>query len=151
MAHQRLVSLLAGVVFALGLGLGGMTDPLKVIAFLDIFGQWDPSLAFVMAGAIAIYAPIYRMSTGRRAPLLAPRWYLPTRRDIDSRMVVGALVFGVGWGLGGFCPGPAIVSVTSGGLGALVFAIAMVTGMAVIELRPRRADGPVDGTSNVRR
>ncbi|MCH9682346.1 MAG: YeeE/YedE family protein [Deltaproteobacteria bacterium] len=140
MDRQRLVSLLAGVVFAVGLGVGGMTDPRKVLAFLDVWGHWDPSLAFVMTGAIAVYAPLYRAGTSRRVPLLAPRWYLPARGDIDARLIVGALVFGVGWGLGGFCPGPAVVSVMSGGQGAIVFAIAMVVGMAVVELRPRRAD-----------
>ncbi|MEM7159762.1 MAG: YeeE/YedE family protein [Myxococcota bacterium] len=133
-------ALLCGVVFGLGLGLAGMTNPAKVLSFLDVTGDWDPSLAFVMAGAIAVYAPAYRLVTRRSAPHLGPRFHLPTRRDIDARLVVGALLFGAGWGLGGFCPGPALVSAAGLGRSALVFTVAMVFGMAVFSWGQHHGD-----------
>ncbi len=127
---QSLVAALVGVVFALGLALGGMTDPAKVIGFLDIFGAWDPSLAFVMGGAIAVYAPIRWWTRRRSAPLLDHRFHLPTRRDIDARLVVGAATFGVGWGLAGYCPGPALVGSMALGTDAVFFTGSMLLGMA---------------------
>jgi hypothetical protein len=126
-----LAAFAAGLLFALGLGLGGMTQPSKVIGFLDVAGAWDPSLALVMVAALAVYAPAYRLITRRRAPLLAARFLVPTRRDIDLALLVGAVLFGVGWGLVGFCPGPAIVALASGRPTAVTFVIAMVAGMAI--------------------
>lgn len=123
------VAVLVGVVFALGLALAGMTDPAKVIGFLDLMGAWDPSLAFVMAGAIAVYAPIQRWVRRRPAPLLDDRFHLPTRRDIDVRLVVGASMFGVGWGLAGYCPGPALVGSMTLGTDAMIFTGSMLLGM----------------------
>ena len=137
---QSIIALSSGFVFALGLGLAGMTDPSKVISFLDIAGDWDPSLAFVMAGAIAVYAPAYRLVTRREAPLAGPRFHLPTRRDIDARLIVGAVLFGVGWGLGGFCPGPALVSSVNLGLDALVFTGSMLLGMAAFSWAQRKGN-----------
>ena len=125
------MSFIAGLVFAFGLALGGMTDPNKVIAFLDVAGDWDPSLAFVMGGAILVYAPLYRLVVRRARPVFDARFHLPTRRDIEPRLVVGAARFGVGWGLGGFCPGPALVSMMSFTASALVFGGAMLAAMAV--------------------
>lgn len=136
--RQQTTAFIAGVVFALGLAIAGMTDPLKVISFLDVTGAWDPSLAFVMGGAILVYAPAFRLVTRRSAPLLGRRFHLPTRRDIDLRLVGGATLFGIGWGLGGFCPGPALVGAMGLGTGALVFTGSMLLGMAAFAGWPRR-------------
>ena len=120
----------SGLVFAIGLGISGMTRPVKVIGFLDFFGAWDASLAFVMIGAIAVYFVAHRWAkTKMRAPLLAPAFALPQRADLDPWLIVGAAIFGAGWGLGGFCPGPAITSVVSGAPGVLIFVGAMAAGM----------------------
>ncbi|MCR9160119.1 MAG: DUF6691 family protein [Nannocystaceae bacterium] len=132
-----LASLLSGLVFAIGLAVGGMTDPNKVLSFLDVTGAWDPSLAFVMGGAIVVYAPIYHRFTRRTRPLLQPEFYLPIRQSIDLRLVAGGMLFGVGWGLGGFCPGPAIVSVASLRGDVLTFVAAMFAGMLGVYLYDR--------------
>ena len=128
---SALSALGAGLVFGVGLGLSGMTQPPKVIAFLDVFGAWDPSLMFVMMGAIAVHFGLSRLIRRRERPLLDARFHLPTARDIDGRLVVGSAVFGLGWGLGGFCPGPAIVTLGSGAMAAIVFVAAMAAGMAL--------------------
>lgn len=133
----------AGVIFAIGLALSGMTTPANVIAFLDIFGSWDPTLAFVMGGAIAVHAPIYWLYIrGREAPTFARSFGLPTRRDIDRPLIVGAVLFGAGWGLAGFCPGPAVASLASGSSTVMWFVVAMLVGMSgfsIVELaRGRR-------------
>jgi len=127
-------ALVAGVLFAFGLAIGGMTDPLKVISFLNVAGGWDPSLAFVMGGAIAVYSPVFWLTRKMRSPVFDVSFHLPTRRDIDSRLIVGAILFGAGWGLGGFCPGPAIVSTMSFKTTALVFTGSMLVGMAGFSL-----------------
>jgi uncharacterized protein len=119
----------SGLVFGIGLLLSGMTDPGKVIGFLDVAGLWDPSLAFVMAGAIAVGAFAFTIAARRGATLLGEALHLPTRRDIDARLIGGAVVFGIGWGLAGFCPGPALVSFSSGIDQAAVFVAAMLGGM----------------------
>lgn len=108
---RSLVAFIAGIIFAVGLALGGMTRPDKVISFLDVFGAWDPSLAFVMLGAIGVYAPLLRLITRKRQkPILADTFQIPTNRELTPPLVIGALLFGAGWGLSGFCPGPAIAS-----------------------------------------
>jgi uncharacterized membrane protein YedE/YeeE len=107
---NNLVAGAVGFLFALGLGISGMLQPAKVLAFLDIFGAWDPSLLFVMAGAIGLHAPLYRLARGRATPVFSPEWHVPTSREITGALVVGSFLFGVGWGLAGFCPGPALVS-----------------------------------------
>jgi uncharacterized membrane protein YedE/YeeE len=135
---KHITAFIAGLVFALGLALGGMTDPRKVIAFLDITGDWDPSLAFVMGGAIAVYAPLFRRITRRPAPRLERAFHLPTRRDLDAPLVVGAVLFGIGWGLGGFCPGPALVSTMSFDAGAVVFTASMLVAMVLFSAWTRR-------------
>lgn len=133
--HARarvLVSFWVGALFALGLGISGMTLPSKVIGFLDITGDWDPSLAFVMGGAVIVYALAYRFVLEMPRPRLSPRFLIPTRRDITWRLLAGSALFGVGWGIGGFCPGPALVSTgagASGTSGILVFLGAMIGGV----------------------
>ena len=124
-----LTSFVSGVVFALGLGISGMTRPIKVIGFLDFFGNWDASLAFVMLGAIGVYFVAYRLSRTMRSPILAPGFSTPTRTDLDPRLIVGAALFGAGWGLSGFCPGPAITSLASGAAPVVVFVASMAAGI----------------------
>lgn len=124
------IALASGVLFALGLVVSGMTSPAKVTAFLDVTGAWNPALVFVMAGAIAVYTPIVRLVRGRRAPIFGDRFHWPTASGIDARLVVGSALFGVGWGLSGYCPGPALVSLGGGSLEVLVFVGAMLVGIA---------------------
>jgi uncharacterized membrane protein YedE/YeeE len=114
-----------------------MTQPAKVTGFLDVAGDWDPSLALVMVGAIAVHAVLYRLILRRPAPLLDASFHVPVRRDVDAPLVVGAAIFGVGWGLGGVCPGPAVVCVASGAPTALVFVLAMFVGMGAHHLIAR--------------
>lgn len=121
----------SGVIFGLGLILSGMTDPGKVIGFLDVSGSWDPSLAFVMGGAILIGFFAFLLAHRRAKTFLGGAMHLPQARDIDNRLVGGSLVFGVGWGLAGFCPGPALVSFASGVDKAAVFVAAMLGGMLI--------------------
>lgn len=133
-----ITSLLAGLVFGLGLILSGMADPAKVLGFLDLGGAWDPSLAFVMAGAIAVGAVAFAVAKKRTVSFLGAAMKLPTSRDIDRRLVVGSVVFGMGWGVAGFCPGPGLVALGMGESKALVFVLAMLAGMGVFELLERR-------------
>lgn len=122
----------AGLLFGLGLLVSGMTQPAKVVGFLDLSGTWDPSLAFVMAGAASVYAVLFHVIKRRRHdPWLDNTFHVPTRRDIDAPLVVGAALFGVGWGLGGLCPGPALVAAASGSFSAIAFVGAMLAGMYV--------------------
>lgn len=124
-----LTSFVSGVVFALGLGISGMTRPVKVIGFLDFFGAWDASLALVMIGAIAVYFVAYRWSAKMASPWLAPDFSLPKSSDLDAKLVLGAAIFGAGWGLGGFCPGPVLTSLASGAFPVFIFVAAMVIGI----------------------
>jgi uncharacterized membrane protein YedE/YeeE len=124
-----LASLVAGLVFGVGLVVSGMSDPAKVLNFLDLAGHWDPSLAFVMAGAVAVTFLGYRVVLQRERPLLAPQFHLPAARGIDTPLVAGAALFGLGWGLGGFCPGPAVTAISLAAPGTLVFVPAMLLGM----------------------
>ena len=143
-----LVSFLSGVVFAIGLGISGMTQPAKIIGFLDFTGNWDPSLAFVVAGAITVHAIGYRLSRSRPSPLLASTFSVPTRTDLDLRLVGGAALFGLGWGIAGFCPGPALTSLVSGHPSVMIFVVAMIAGMSLytlIEDRWLRRQVPAQG------
>jgi len=126
-----LSALIVGLVFALGLGISGMTQPQKVIGFLDLFGQWDPSLMFVMVGAIAVHMVSYRFIRQRQSPLLSMRWHLPDQRSLSPALIIGAVLFGVGWGLAGFCPGPAVTSLASLSLKPFVFVVSMLLGMLI--------------------
>ena len=141
MAHA-LGALLAGLLFGLGLAVSQMINPAKVLAFLDIAGRWDPSLAFVMIGALAVTALGYRLALQRAAPILADRFEVPTAREIDRRLLAGAVLFGIGWGLVGFCPGPAIASLAFGVKESLIFAAAMLAGMALFRLGNRTTPLP---------
>ncbi len=134
---KSLLSFASGIVFALGLGISGMTRPVKVIGFLDFTGHWDASLAFVMIGAITVYFIAYRWIQTRSTPILAEKFSIPQRIDIDKNLVVGAAVFGAGWGLGGFCPGPALTSLASGSAPVMVFVAAMAAGMYLQRLAGR--------------
>jgi uncharacterized membrane protein YedE/YeeE len=128
---SALAAFLAGLVFGAGLLVSGMTDPGKVKGFLDVAGSWDPSLTFVMAGAILVAFFAFRLAGRRGRTFLGGALHLPNRRDIDLRLVAGSIVFGIGWGMAGFCPGPALVAFASGVDQAAVFVIAMLGGMLV--------------------
>ena len=132
-----LMALMAGLVFGLGLIVSGMTDPSKVLAFLDLAGSWDPSLAFVMGGALLIGSLAFPFAIKRPHSLLGDAMRLPTTTKIDRRLVLGSLTFGVGWGLAGYCPGPVLASLAQGGVKPLIFFISMVTGMLVFEVLER--------------
>ena len=134
---QVLMALLTGLVFGLGLIISGMTDPSKVIGFLDLAGKWDPSLAFVMGGAILVGIFAFRFAATRQEAILGGPIRLPTARHIDRRLVLGGLVFGAGWGLAGYCPGPALASLATGGGKPLIFTIAMLAGMGIFEIEDR--------------
>lgn len=143
-----LASLVTGLVFGLGLILAGMTNPAKVQNFLDVFGIWDPSLAFVMGGAIAVAATGFALLRARaKAPLFAVSFSWPTKTDVDAPLLLGAGVFGIGWGLGGLCPGPALTSMPTGEAGILVFVVAMLFGFFVARwLQARLAEGSMVGS-----
>ena len=128
---QPLVSLMAGLVFGLGLAIAEMTNPLKVLAFLDLAGDWDPSLAFVMGGAVTVTALAFRFILRRPVPFYGERFHLPTLTQIDRKLLVGAALFGIGWGLAGYCPGPALATVLSGNSEAWLFVPAMLVGGAL--------------------
>ena len=125
-------ALLTGFIFGLGLCLSSMTNPAVVQGFLDIAGAWNPTLAFVMAGGVAVTFVGYRMILPRGRPLWAPRFSLPAATAIDAPLLSGAAIFGVGWGLAGYCPGPAVVSLASGRTAVLIFVLAMLTGMIFV-------------------
>lgn len=135
-------ALLAGLLFGIGLIISGMTNPAKIIGFLDLFGKWDPSLAFVMGGALLVGTIAFRFAGKRQRALLGNPINIPTRRDIDRRLVLGNLTFGIGWGLAGYCPGPAVASLATGGSKPWFFFVAMLAGMALFEIIERRTKKP---------
>lgn len=142
---KYLSTFLFGVLFAVGLGVAGMTQPQKVIGFLDILGQWDPSLAVTMLGAVVVYFLLYRLIIQTDKPVLGAKFALPTRRDIDHPLIMGATLFGAGWGLAGFCPGPALVASVTGDSFVLIFVLAMVVGMYAFEVLDVRFATDPDG------
>jgi len=129
-----LSTLIAGLIFGSGLILSGMANPVKVQNFLDFFGSWDPSLALVMGGAILVTMPGFWLVQKRKTPFFNNVFHLPTKTDFDFRLLAGAAIFGIGWGLGGFCPGPAVTSLSLAAKGTLVFVPAMLIGMAAAKL-----------------
>lgn len=132
-----ITALLAGVLFGAGLALSGMMNPAKVIGFLDITGNWDPSLAFVMGGALAVMAVGYQIARRRQRPALDEKFHYPTSTAVDRRLVAGAALFGVGWGISGLCPGPALASLVTGTPEILTFVAAMAVGMVLSRLVAR--------------
>jgi uncharacterized membrane protein YedE/YeeE len=128
---KMLVNLFAGTLFGLGLSISGMVNPAKVIGFLDFAGDWDPTLAFVFGGALLVAIPAFRLVLRRPQPVLADAFDLPTKKDVDGRLLGGAALFGIGWGLAGFCPGPVVTALASGLLPVFAFVAAMVVGMAI--------------------
>jgi uncharacterized membrane protein YedE/YeeE len=129
------VAFVAGFVFAIGLGVSGMTDPQKVLGFLDVAGHWDPTLGFVMFGALAVHVGPARWALRARRPLLAEEFALPTRTRIDSKLLAGSALFGIGWGMAGYCPGPALVDLVAPSPSLLVFVTAMVAGTVFQRIR----------------
>ncbi|GAC1619980.1 MAG: YeeE/YedE family protein [Nevskia sp.] len=131
---SSLVALLAGAVFGFGLSLSGMTDPAKVLGFLDLAGAWQPTLAFVMGGGLLVTLPAFALIRRRRAaPVFEGMFHLPTRQDLDARLLLGATAFGIGWGIAGYCPGPAVASLASGSPVIVAFCVAMALGMALAD------------------
>lgn len=122
------VSLVSGVLFGVGLAVAGMTRPEKVMGFLNFFRGWDPSLMFVMGGAIMVHATAWAILKRRPSPILSARFLVPTRKDLDARLLAGAAIFGIGWGLGGFCPGPGLTSSVTGSPSVIAFIIALLLG-----------------------
>jgi uncharacterized membrane protein YedE/YeeE len=132
---SALVSFISGVVFAVGLGIGGMTQPAKVIGFLDFAGNWDPSLIFVMLGAIGVHSLFYHVFRSRLAPVVSLAISLPSRKEIEPRLIGGSVIFGFGWGLAGYCPGPALTSLASGNISAVIFSAGMLIGIVAFDIK----------------
>lgn len=130
---RNLSALLAGILFGLGLVVSQMVNPAKVIGFLDLFGQWDPSLAFVMGGALIVTAIGYRLVTNKQQPMFEEKFHIPTNKTIDARLAIGSVMFGAGWGLVGLCPGPAISALSIGGLPVVIFLVSMGAGVLLFE------------------
>jgi uncharacterized membrane protein YedE/YeeE len=133
---RALSSLVVGVIFGLGLVLSGMVNPRRIVGFLDVFGAWDPTLLFVMTGALAVSFAGYRLVFRRGKPLLEEKFNLPTATAIDGRLIGGAALFGIGWGMSGFCPGPGIAALSLGDVQPVLFVAAMLAGMAASRLIP---------------
>lgn len=130
---RKLTALIAGLIFGLGLYLSGMTDPTKVLGFLDLAGDWDPSLALVMAGALAVSSVAFYFARRRQVSLLGAPLQIPTNRKIDRRLVLGSLLFGMGWAIAGLCPGPALALLLTGHWQVVVFTLTMLVGMLIFE------------------
>lgn len=138
MKPDSLTAFLCGLIFGIGLLLAGMANPAKVLAFLDLAGSWDPSLALVMGGAIPVSAIGFYLTRHRTAPLFGKRFQIPANTKLDKRLMLGALGFGAGWGLAGFCPGPALVALGTGSIKGIVFVAAMLSGMVIFEMLEKR-------------
>ncbi len=145
-ALPRILAGVSGLLFGLGLIIGGMTDPSKVIGFLDFAGDWEPALAFVMAGGVGVHFLLSQFVLKRKSPLYDQVFHLPTKRDLDAKLLVGAAIFGIGWGLAGYCPGPGIVAGGAGSESAIIFVATLIIGMivqhGVFEPRPQRTSTP---------
>ena len=134
MIRELLPPLISGTLFGAGLTLGGMTDPARVRAFLDIFGDWDPTLAFVMGGAVIVMAIAWRFQRGMAHPLFGAKFALPDRTDLTPRLIGGSALFGIGWGIAGLCPGPSVAALVIAPSSAAIFVIAMLAGMLLVRL-----------------
>lgn len=137
MMRRLLPPLASGTLFGAGLALGGMTDPARVRGFLDLFGAWDPTLAFVMGGAVLVMAIAWRIQPKLANPLFAEKFSLPDRSDITAKLVFGSALFGIGWGVAGLCPGPAVAALVIEPVSAVIFVVAMLAGMGVVRLFER--------------
>lgn len=137
-ALKTVGALAAGLLFGIGLAMSGMLDPARVLGFLDVAGEWDPSLAFVLGGAVAVSAIGFLLTGRMRKPVLADIFDIPAGRRIDAKLVVGSALFGIGWGLAGFCPGPAVASLSLGIPKAFVFVAAMLAGMGCFRIAMRQ-------------
>ena len=135
---NNLAAWVVGFVFATGLGISGMTNPDKVIGFLNIFGGWDPSLMFVMAGSIFVHFFSYRIITKRKNPLLSPQWHVPKKSKVTVSLISGSLIFGIGWGLAGYCPGPAITSLSALNPQTYIFVLGMLIGMYAFKFADKK-------------
>ncbi len=135
---SKLIALLSGVIFGLGLIVSEMINPAKVIAFLDLAGAWNPSLGLVMAGAIAVALPAFYVAKRKKNSVCGMEMHLPNNKTIDTRLIVGSLTFGVGWGVAGFCPAPALVSAAAGQWQAIVFSLAMIVGFYIFSVLERK-------------
>ncbi len=133
-----IAAVLAGLIFALGLAISGMTDPARVTGFLDVTGAWDPRLALVMVAAIAVHFPFVRIAKQRSHPIFDDKFHWPTPKAIDAKLVIGSAIFGIGWGLSGYCPGPALVSLGRAMSGTIVFVLAMCAGIAITRFLTKR-------------
>ncbi len=134
MVKSKIAAFICGILFSIGLGISGMTQPQKVIGFLDVLGEWDPSLVFVMGGAVISYLLLQLLIQRRFSkPMLGERFQIPSRKDLDRSLIFGSLLFGMGWGLGGYCPGPAITSLGSGSVNAVLFVVPMAMGMLLAD------------------
>tara|TARA_B110001454_G_C12723340_1_gene436812 strand:+ start:26216 stop:26656 length:441 start_codon:yes stop_codon:yes gene_type:complete len=132
LGKQNIISFVVGFIFAIGLAVSGMTQPSKIINFLNPW-EWDPSLLFVMIAALGVHMLAYPMVRRRTSPILDTKWHVPTRKDVTARLIIGSMLFGVGWGLGGFCPGPGVTSLASGDLRAILFVGSMIAGMLLFK------------------
>lgn len=133
----NITALFAGTIFGAGLALSGMTNPARVRGFLDLFGDWDPTLAFVMGGAIIVMAVAWAIQRNLLVPLFAEKFSLPSRKDLDGRLVMGSTLFGIGWGIGGLCPGPGVAALALAPESALIFLVGFVGGMVLFRLLPQ--------------
>ena len=153
MTRRALVPFAAGLIFALGLAVAGMTDPSKIIAFLDFTGRWDPTLAFVMVGAISVHFSAHRLARRRSRTLSGESFELPTQERIDGRLLLGSAIFGLGWGIAGYCPGPLLVSIAGGARPAIVACLGMLGGIGLHELtlvsRATRTSPPACGGADL--
>lgn len=138
MIKRILPPLLSGILFGAGLAYGGMTNPARVRGFLDLFGDWDPTLAFVMGGAVLVMAIAWRFQQGMMRPLFAEKFALPDRTDLNARLIGGSALFGIGWGIAGLCPGPGVAALAIEPASAAIFVIAMLAGMGLMRLTEGR-------------
>jgi len=130
---NKIISLTAGIIFGIGLVVSEMVNPAKVLAFLDLFGNWDPSLAFVMIGALIVSSPLFHLIKNKEKPLLAEKFNYSNNKEINNKLIIGSILFGAGWGLGGLCPGPAISSLALLNINSIIFVFAMFIGFYLVK------------------
>lgn len=136
---RAIIALLSGIFFGAGLTIGGMTDPASVRGFLDLFGDWDPTLAFVMGAALAVMVIAYKIARGFAHPILGEKFHIPSRSDLTPSLIGGAVLFGIGWGIAGLCPGPGFAALVIEPISAAIFVIAMLAGMGIVRLTERQS------------